>query len=1012
MDKEWTKLNPASKEYQSGLDFFLDYAYTKGKPRGKESSCPCAKCYNSKWFTRNEVRNHLTAFGFQKGYDIWVQHGEKKPKPSDLNDNNMNHKEDQIDDIDGLLHERFRDVVQEENEVNVGLNEDAKKFYNLVEEAKQDLYPGCKNFSKLSFTIRLYLLKCLYGWSNVSFNALLELLREAMPSLNIPDTFNKTKGMIRDLGLDYKKIDACPNDCMLYWKDQENDTSCHVCGAPRWNEDVKGNDEVEKNHKSHKVPSKVLRHFPLIPRLQRLFMCSKTASSLRWHDEERSKDGKLRHPADGEAWKEFDKCHAEFADESRNIRLGLASDGFNPFRTMNLSYSTWPVVLIPYNFPPWWCMKAEYSMLSLLIPGPFSPGNNIDVYLQPLIEELKVLWDLGVETYDASLNQTFQIRAALLWTISDFPGYAMLSGWSTKGKLACPCCNYDTNSTYLKYSKKVCYMDHRVFLPEDHKYRSNSRNFNGSIEDRPPPKLLTGEQISEKLKDVNNAFCRLQKKSKNGPWKKKSIFFELPYWKHNTLRHNLDVMHIEKNIFDSIIGTFLDIPGKTKDHKNARLDLEEMGIRKKLHPKEVDQGKKSVFAKACFSMNAKEKTTFCSVLKNAKIPDGCASNISRCVQLAEKKVSGYKSHDAHFMLHYLLQVAVKSTMPNQVAHPLIRLCSFFRCLCQKVIEVADLDILQSEIVETLCQFETIFPPSFFDIMVHLPIHLVNEVRMGGPVQFRWMYFPERYLGKLKGYVRNKSRPEGYIAEGYLVEECLTFCSRYLHNGVETRFTRMTRNSDRCDPHEHESPSSCLNVGHPIGGKKKGEAISLDCKSRSLAHRYILFNHEDVQKFISEHENENSNKRKGWSKAKSQGLDFVEWFKKRALLSDVSGNLRKLSNGPNKIARSFSGYVINGYRFHTKQRDARRKTQNSGVTLAAITKSFSSTKDENPITQSITYYGMITEIIEVDYYGKLKFMLFRCDWFEGEEEKYGMTCVYFNKRCYVDDPFVLASQVHQ
>ncbi|CAK8565620.1 unnamed protein product [Lathyrus sativus] len=245
MDKEWTKKNPASKEYQNGLDYFLDSAYTKGKPRGKEISCPCANCYNSNWFTRNE-----------------------KSKLGDLNDNHMNEEEDQLDDIDGLLHERFRDVVQEDNDVNISLNEDAKKIYNLVEEAKQDLYPGCKNFSKLSFIIRLYLSKCLYGWSNVSFDALLELLREAMPSLNIPDTFNKTKGMIRDLGLDYKKIDACPNDCMIYWKDHENDTSCHVCGAPRWNEDIKGNDHVEKNHKSHKVPSKVLRHFPLIPKLQ------------------------------------------------------------------------------------------------------------------------------------------------------------------------------------------------------------------------------------------------------------------------------------------------------------------------------------------------------------------------------------------------------------------------------------------------------------------------------------------------------------------------------------------------------------------------------------------------------------------------------------------------------------------------------------------------------------------------------------------------------------------------
>jgi hypothetical protein len=396
MDKEWTKSARESEEYEIGLNYFLDYAYTKGKPRGKEILCPCATCYNSKWFTRNAVRNHLIAFGFQKGYDVWVRHGEKIRKPNDINDNHMNDTNDQVDDIDGLLSERFRGVAQEEYRVNEGPNEDAKKFYNLIEESKQELYPGCETFSKLSFIIRLYLLKFLYGWSNTSFNALLELLREAMPFLNIPDTFNKTKSMIKDLGMDYKKIDACPNDCMIYWKDHENDTSCHVCGAPRWIENEEENHEVEKNHKSHKVSAKVLRHFPLIPRLQRLFMCSKTASSLSWHDRDRLNDGKLRHPADGEAWKEFDKCHPEFAVEARNIRLGLASDGFNPFRTMNVNYTTWPVVLMPYNFPPWMCMKAEYFMLSLLIPGRKSPGNDIDVYLQPLIEELKLLWDLGV----------------------------------------------------------------------------------------------------------------------------------------------------------------------------------------------------------------------------------------------------------------------------------------------------------------------------------------------------------------------------------------------------------------------------------------------------------------------------------------------------------------------------------------------------------------------------------------------------------------------------------------
>lgn len=130
------------------------------------------------------------------------------------------------------------------------------------------------------------------------------------------------------------------------------------------------------------------------------------------------------------------------------------------------------------------------------------------------------------------------------------------------------------------------------------------------------------------------------------------------------------------------------------------------------------------------------------------------------------------------------------------------------------------------------------------------------------------------------------------------------------------------------------------------------------------------------------------------------------------MDDVSDQLKKLSRGPNRVARRFSGYVINGYRFHTKQRDARRKTQSSGVTLVSVTQSFATTKDKNPTTNSINYYGSIIEIIEVDYYGHFKSVLFRCDWFEVEDDKYGLTCVHFNKRCSMDDPFVLASQVHQ
>lgn len=128
----------------------------------------------------------------------------------------------------------------------------------------------------------------------------------------------------------------------------------------------------------------------------------------------------MRHPADSEAWKSLDKIYPDSAADARNIRLGLASDGFNPGANMSSRYSIWPVMLVPSNLPPWMCMKSDNMILSLLIPGPKSLGNDIDVFLQPLIDELKELWETGVKTFDTHAKETFNMRAVLLWTISDF----------------------------------------------------------------------------------------------------------------------------------------------------------------------------------------------------------------------------------------------------------------------------------------------------------------------------------------------------------------------------------------------------------------------------------------------------------------------------------------------------------------------------------------------------------------------------------------------------------------
>lgn len=108
--------------------------------------------------------------------------------------------------------------------------------------------------------------------------------------------------------------------------------------------------------------------------------------------------------------------------------MGLTSDGFNPFREIGNSCSTSRLVVIAYNLPLTMCMKPANMILSLLIDGPHEPSNRIDTYLQLLIDELKELWDNGVDTYDASKKVIFKLCALLLWTINDFPAYVMLLG--------------------------------------------------------------------------------------------------------------------------------------------------------------------------------------------------------------------------------------------------------------------------------------------------------------------------------------------------------------------------------------------------------------------------------------------------------------------------------------------------------------------------------------------------------------------------------------------------------
>lgn len=100
------------------------------------------------------------------------------------------------------------------------------------------------------------------------------------------------------------------------------------------------------------------------------------------------------------------------------------------------------------------CMKDPYMFMPLLISGDKSPSKDINVYLRPLVDELKMLWEKGVQTYDVSLKQNFDMRAALLWTINDFPVLGMISRWSIHGGLSCPVYMGSVKAMRLKHGGK------------------------------------------------------------------------------------------------------------------------------------------------------------------------------------------------------------------------------------------------------------------------------------------------------------------------------------------------------------------------------------------------------------------------------------------------------------------------------------------------------------------------------------------------------------------------------
>ena len=459
----------------------------------------------------------------------------------------MSSERDAGSDEDGSMHstsnvgsESDGDGSEDGEPLGLGTGHDISQEYGpagfegasaLEDESHTPLFCG-SHLSRLEATL-LFMNVCrTHKATNACINEMLHLLAKVILPLpnSLPSSESIASTMVTRLGLKYHAIDACKNGCALFRNANAELQTCPVCNASRF-----------RRVGMSKVPHKVLRHFPLIPRLRRMFSCPSLAALMTWHGENISRDGKMRGPCDSPQWDHIRARYSEFEADSRNVHLALCADGLNPFGQKRSTHSLCPVLLLNYNIPPWLTIKKFFIMVGLLIPGPEAvTSERMDVYLSPLIEELIELWTDGVLCYDAARwrsESRFTLRAILMWCIHDFPAYAMMAGTTNKGYCACPVCGPNTTSRYSENLAKVVYGGrHRRWLPVDHPFRFDVSVFSTQELDEPPPPMDAASHIRWAYLRAEYARLGGRMGREGDPTlcsgvKRIPVLYTLPYWK-------------------------------------------------------------------------------------------------------------------------------------------------------------------------------------------------------------------------------------------------------------------------------------------------------------------------------------------------------------------------------------------------------------------------------------------------------------------------------------------------
>jgi hypothetical protein len=207
----------------------------------------------------------------------------------------------------------------------------------------------------------------------------------------------------------------------------------------------------------------------------------------------------------------------------------------------------------------------------------------MNIVLRPLMED----------AYDSHLKYRFNLCDASLWSIHDYLAYGKFVGWCVHGRLNCLVCMDDSDAFRLQHGRKASFFDcHQRFLLLSHEFRCDKGSFQkGKSIRKWPPKRNLRENIVKmfgELKDSQNGGFEGYGKKHN--WTHKSCLWELSYAKTLILPHNIDLMHQECNVAESIISMCFDVTGFSKDNVNTRKDLGALCNCPSLEPKRNAKG--------------------------------------------------------------------------------------------------------------------------------------------------------------------------------------------------------------------------------------------------------------------------------------------------------------------------------------------------------------------------------------------------------------------------------------